>query len=210
MPLGRRQALVLCLAASLSAHAMLLIGGWGSARDQAGFAAPLAVRTVAAPADATRVMTESAALAPSALPALAAEGLPPLPRMEAVPPLPPPPPPPPLPSLATAGQDGYIPRPQLTVPPAMAGPLILSWPEGGIAGHYAAIVALYIDEEGSVRRIQFQDDALPEPFRVQVRQALEGMRFAPGELHGRPVKSLIRIEVTFDAEPQAQSRGMLR
>jgi hypothetical protein len=69
-------------------------------------------------------------------------------------------------------------------------------------------VTLYIDEAGVVRRIRFDDDGLPELFQAATRQAFLDTRYQPGQLQGRAVKSLIRIEIRFDAPRPIGSKGV--
>jgi hypothetical protein len=204
---------VLCVAVSLCAHALLLVSDWAwdERRWAAAVARPLAVRTlVQSPMQPVEsglsaglpepVLIEAARPAPlSALPepAAAAE-LSPLPTLPA--------------AAAGAGEvgadEGYIPRPRLSVVPVMQHSVVLQWPpEWAAEGLYSEVLSLFIDEFGIVQRVRVDGNGLPELFQQQARQAFLGVRFSPGQLNGRDVKSLIRIEVSFEARSQVQGKG---
>jgi len=229
----RSSALLCCVLASLTAHALLMAADWrGSPRGevqarrkpvlllhaqaqakQALVAAPvLAAPTAARPAPAAApdaappgpapepVPTPAA---PPAAPAVAmADTEVPAPELESLP----------LASAEAAWDEGaYIPRPQLSQPPVLQHAVALVWPEDGpSSGHYRDIIALYIDEQGVVQRVRIDGAGLPPALQDQARQAFLGARFLPGQLQGQDVKSLIRIEVEFDAQALARSRGALR
>jgi hypothetical protein len=215
---------VLCVAASLCAHALLLVSdwAWGERHRVTVVARPLAVRTLAqassiqAPngrvgsgvgaglSEPVPIEAASAAPLPSLPdPALAAE-MAPLPRLPQLPAL--------MSPAAAAGElgdeEGYIPRPRLSVVPVMQHSVVLQWPpEWAADGSYSEVLSLFIDEYGVVQRVRVDGGGLPEVFRRQAQQAFLGVRFLPGQLNGRDVKSLIRIEVSFEARPQVQGKG---
>ena len=106
-----------------------------------------------------------------------------------------------------AGADGegfdpsmYLRRGALTRAPQVQTPVALSYPvfEDDRQGHYTAVLALFIDEAGQVRRIRVEPPGLPDALEGAARRAFLAARFTPGEVDGRPVRSLIRIEVQFD------------
>jgi hypothetical protein len=94
----------------------------------------------------------------------------------------------------------YTPRRQLTQAPVAVAPVVLTYPvfEGDEQGSYTAVLALFIDETGKVQRIRVEAPGLPEALEGVARRAFLSARFSPGEVDGRPVRSLIRIEVQFD------------
>lgn len=93
----------------------------------------------------------------------------------------------------------YLPRPLLDRAPVAAGPIAIDYPPiAGDAGHYRAVLALFIDETGRVRRVRAEGHALPAPLEKAARSAFLDARFRPGEVEGRAVRSLIRVEVSFD------------
>ncbi|MDC8785496.1 hypothetical protein [Roseateles koreensis] len=105
--------------------------------------------------------------------------------------------------------DGYVPRPKLTQPPVMRESPMLPWPDGWTAdGHYREILALYIDEKGVVQRVRVEGEGLPPAFQDLARKTFMGVQFVPGQLTGRDVKSLIRVEVNFDEDPHAKAKGL--
>jgi hypothetical protein len=96
------------------------------------------------------------------------------------------------------GDDAYLPRSALTVPPAARSTVVVPYPVfDGDAGRYAARLSLYIDENGRVRRVHLDNEDLPEPLKLAIRDAFVSAEFLPGELNGRAVRSRMRIEVTF-------------
>jgi len=98
-----------------------------------------------------------------------------------------------------AGDDAYLPRSALTVPPVIRSSVAVPYPmfEADI-GHYVARLSVFIDETGSVRRVDVETEDLPDPLKVAARDAFVNAEFTPGELEGRAVRSRLRIEVSFD------------
>ncbi|CAN7476618.1 hypothetical protein [Rhizobacter sp. LjRoot28] len=94
----------------------------------------------------------------------------------------------------------YLRRGQLTRGPAPRDAVVLTYPmfEEDEQGRYTAVLALFIDETGRVQRIRVEPPGLPAPLEGAARRAFLAARFTPGEVDGRPVRSLIRIEVQFD------------
>ena len=68
------------------------------------------------------------------------------------------------------------------------------------------MLAIYIDEAGTVRKVQPVDAPLPDAFEEAARNAFLAARFRAGEREGRVVKSFIHIEVVFEERPE--SRGL--
>lgn len=100
------------------------------------------------------------------------------------------------------GADDYVPRRFLTQPPVAHGAVMLPYPADGPAnGRFVAVLALYIDEAGVVRRVRADGDGLPPSFEAAAEAAFLATRFEPGAVDGRIVKSLIRVEVTFESTP---------
>lgn len=111
-----------------------------------------------------------------------------------------------------APEGGYVPRPLLSVAPEPVIPVVIAVPPaaaaGRLIGRYSAVLALYIDEEGRVRRIEAESPALPEPMERAARQAFLAARFSPGQVAGQVVKSRIRVEVVFDDEPASSAAAL--
>lgn len=93
----------------------------------------------------------------------------------------------------------YLPRRLLTRPPTPVTQVLLTYPRfpDDESGSYRAELSLFIGSDGQVIRVRL-DTPLPEALEGEARRAFLGTRFTPGELNGRPVRSLIRIEVQFD------------
>lgn len=108
--------------------------------------------------------------------------------------------------------DGYVPRPQLSVVPVAQQMLILEWPEEGAppAGRYRGVVSLFIDEQGVIQHVRFDDDGLPESLKEQTRAALATVRYSPGKVKDQIVKSRLRLELVFEADPRMVTRGSRR
>ena len=106
----------------------------------------------------------------------------------------------------------YIPRPQLSAAPRPSVPVIVPFPkEITTPGRYTAILALFIDETGVVRRVRIDSPSLPSPLEDAAKETFLQAHFSPGEVDGQQVKSLIRVEVVFDnspIEPAAAQRSL--
>ncbi len=101
----------------------------------------------------------------------------------------------------------YVPRPLLSIAPEVTAPVVVAPPAssastGQLIGRYTGVLALYIDEQGVVRRIEPEAPALPEPMAQAARAAFMNAHFSPGQMDGHAVKSRIRVEVVFDDTPQ--------
>lgn len=95
--------------------------------------------------------------------------------------------------------DGYVPRRWLTVAPQPTAPVVLPFPAAfNDNAHYTVVLNLYIEADGRVGRIEFEGVPLPELLARAARSTFENARFTPGQVKGRIVKSLIRVEVDFD------------
>lgn len=108
----------------------------------------------------------------------------------------------PVPQRESFDATGYLPASQLTewprqqpqVAPADGdeAPLLASW------GQAIAVVAvLMIDEQGEVRHVQLDDDAIELPVRQWLEHRLMALRFVPGHLYGRPVRSRLVLELVL-------------
>jgi hypothetical protein len=108
-------------------------------------------------------------------------------------------------ALAQAGHsavdlNGYVPRRWLTVGPEPTAPILLPFPSAfKDRARYIVVLNLYIETDGRVGRVEFEGVPLPDLLERTARNAFEHARFTPGEVQGRIVKSLIRVEVNFDA-----------
>ena len=60
------------------------------------------------------------------------------------------------------------------------------------------ILKLWINEFGVVTDAMVEKTDMPEMFSRAAVAAFKGLRFSPGERNGMPVRSLMRVEVTYD------------
>lgn len=101
--------------------------------------------------------------------------------------------------------DRYHARRELSRPPKPLSPIDIVFPPGvPTPGRHTAVLAVYIDELGHVRKVRTEGEALPLAFEDAARNAFLGASFRAGELEGRAVKSYIHVEVVFDEQPQAR------
>jgi hypothetical protein len=94
----------------------------------------------------------------------------------------------------------YVPRAMLTVVPEPTQPVSISYPRDGPAeGHFKALLALFIDEQGVVQRVRSDGAALPPALEAAARDTFLNARWKPGQMGGRVVGSLIQVEVIFES-----------
>lgn len=109
------------------------------------------------------------------------------------------------PAHETLDETAYLPASQLTEwprphpQPSPAGDdernvlLSTAW------GNTRTMVALLmIDEQGEVRQVQLADDSLDRPLRQWLERRVMAMRFLPGRLYGRPVRSRLTLELVVE------------
>jgi hypothetical protein len=83
--------------------------------------------------------------------------------------------------------------------PAPIGPVELDAPElASIIAAGTVTLKLWIDELGNVVSIDVEKTDLPEAFSKAAVAAFKSVNFTPGELDGRHVASLMRIEVSYE------------
>ncbi|MEX8499017.1 hypothetical protein, partial [Leptothrix ochracea] len=171
-------------------------GGGGSGGLLPAHAKPTTViqRSAASPTPATRSPGLSQALA-------SANASTPSPSPPISPPIPPSSAASAAASSPRAGEDGddhYWPRSALSTPPQARERLDLIAPEGLPAGLYRGELTLFIDDEGTVRRVRIENGNLPDWLHDMVRQQFLKTRFQAGERLGQAVRSRMRIEVEFE------------
>lgn len=98
------------------------------------------------------------------------------------------------------GDDLYLPRSQLDRAPQAWSTIDLPYPDGAPLGRFRAVVTLFIDANGQVRRVRAEGEPLPPALEDSARQAFLAARFEPGAKDGHAVRSRIRVEVEFSAE----------
>src|SRR5207248_52724 len=94
----------------------------------------------------------------------------------------------------------YVGSGQLTVRPSPAEEIRL--PSPIIASNREAVTAIlliFIDEQGTVDSVKVDNLGVPQPFREAAESAFAKAHFHPGMVGDRPVKSRMRVEVTFEA-----------
>lgn len=97
----------------------------------------------------------------------------------------------------------YLPRSELSVGPAPQQAIDLAYPDLAPLGRFRAVLTLFIDDQGVVQRVRFDeagDAGLPPVLEDTARQTFLRSPFTPGEVAGRPVRSQLRIEVEFATE----------
>jgi hypothetical protein len=96
------------------------------------------------------------------------------------------------------GEPPYLPRKRLTVVPEPLAPVDVPFPPDvtGIV-QLRVQLSLFIDETGTVRRVQLDTPQVPASFARSVVETFVGTRFSPGELDHVPVRSHIKVEVEF-------------
>jgi len=60
------------------------------------------------------------------------------------------------------------------------------------------VLKLWITERGSVARVEVESSNLPAMFTRAAVEGFKRLRFEPGERDGRPVGTVIRLEVNYD------------
>lgn len=110
---------------------------------------------------------------------------------------------------AAATPDVYHARRELSRAPKPLGPIDITFPPGvPTPGRHSAVLAIYIDEAGTVRKVQPVDAPLPDAFEEAARNAFLAARFRAGEREGRVVKSFIHIEVVFEERPEPRGLAL--
>lgn len=108
---------------------------------------------------------------------------------------------------APAVEAPYLPRGELTVTPKLLAPVDVPFPEEltGVVD-LKVRVSLFIDEDGTVRRIRVDTPGVHPSIEKAVREAFSPARFSPGQLQATPVRSQIRLEVEFAAKGRPRTR----
>lgn len=110
---------------------------------------------------------------------------------------------PPLPfrgeRILVAVDEEYFPRQLLDIGPNPQSPVRIDYPSSSDIG-YSRVgeFSLFIDQAGRVVRFRAEGRRLPAPMEEAARAAFMGADFSPGLIDGLPVRSRIRIEVTFE------------
>lgn len=103
---------------------------------------------------------------------------------------------------AQADSQGYFSAEQLSRPARPLGAINLDIPEAQLLTAPGTLVlTLWIDERGQVMSFKVDAPDLPEEYTTAVAEAFSAARFAPGEIRGRKVSSVLKVEITHDAAP---------
>ena len=225
---ARRDRLVFLLPVSLLLHLALLAwpysgrgidGALHAAARGAQLTATLAGQRASAgaarqaPATIQRTAASDASPTPRepATDAAAAAFAAPLAEAEAAPPLVAPPARPQASLFALAPTTLYYPAEHLTTRPrALAEPLLDPQELAAFVASGEIALALWIDEHGQVTELDVERSDLPAAFVQAATAAFKDLRFAPGEIDGQPVGSVLRIAVRYDDERLASDRDAAR
>jgi outer membrane biosynthesis protein TonB len=99
----------------------------------------------------------------------------------------------PIPAPTYYTTDQLTKRPQPTAEAELDAPEIRP-----ILASGTIILKLWISELGGVIAVDVEKTDLPEIFSRTAVAAFRNLRFVPGEINGRPVGTMMRIEVTYD------------
>jgi TonB family protein len=93
----------------------------------------------------------------------------------------------------------YYPTDQLTKRPQPLAAADLDAEEiRAIVASGKMILKLWINEFGVVTDVVVETSELPQAFSRTAIAAFKGLRFLPGERNGQPVRTVMRIEVSYD------------
>jgi outer membrane biosynthesis protein TonB len=110
-------------------------------------------------------------------------------------------------SRGPAGRPGWLPilaptyyaAEQLTKHPKATSDVELDAPEiRSIAASGTLILKLWINEVGAVDSVDIEKSEVPPPVSDSAIAAFKRLLFTPGEIDGRRVASMMRIEITYD------------
>jgi hypothetical protein len=100
-------------------------------------------------------------------------------------------------SNPSAQKDPFHSTDQLTKHPRSKDKIDLAIPEARLLTDPGSLVLnLWIDNFGKVVSVEIDKTDLPEEYATAVAETFSKLRFEPGEIHGHPVRSILRIEIT--------------
>lgn len=92
----------------------------------------------------------------------------------------------------------FLPRSRVSIPAVPTGPIVIPFPERAPdVGVGKVVVALFIDETGTVVRVRLDSSQVSGVLEEVAKSAFLHSQFRPAQKDGRVVKSLVRVEVTF-------------
>lgn len=101
------------------------------------------------------------------------------------------------PTNFAASSDRYFTRDELDGPIVVINPPDLGAEALGPLVEGRAVLVFYINETGSVDRVQLEESTLPPSMLAQLETQREKIRFTPGVINGVRVKSVVRFEIAL-------------
>lgn len=99
----------------------------------------------------------------------------------------------------TAALDTFLNPDQLTSVPEPQGDIDLNLPEARLLSSPGTLVLkLWIDETGVVVHTELERSELPAAYSDAVVRVFGNALFAPGQVNGSPVNSILRIETRYE------------
>jgi hypothetical protein len=96
-------------------------------------------------------------------------------------------------------EDLYLPVSRVTLRPSPRARVAVPYPPGvAVAGSASAKVVVFIDDDGSVAKVDLAKDQAATPFAMAAKTTFEHLRYRPALLDGKPVKVRVIVEVTFE------------
>lgn len=97
-------------------------------------------------------------------------------------------------------QTDYWPRESLSRAPVALSEIDIPFPAIDINEHKIDVaLAVYIDEQGTVRYVRVENAGIPLALENTAVSAFMAARFQPGQIEGTVVRSLIKVLVTFES-----------
>lgn len=104
---------------------------------------------------------------------------------------------------AASASSPYYPVRELDVRPGITKNVKPEYPEAAARRSLSGkvVIRLYIDEKGSVERVEMLRADPPGYFERSAERAFRAAHFTPGMKGGRAVKTKMTIEVSYDSPP---------
>lgn len=101
--------------------------------------------------------------------------------------------------LAAPAAPAYFPPGALDRVPRPLGELDFASAMPGVLSERGRLVlVVFIDAQGTVENVEVESSDMPEAYAATATDTLRGATFFPGEKNGRPAKSRVRIEISYD------------
>ena len=103
------------------------------------------------------------------------------------------------PGLVQVHSSPFYPAEQLTVRPKVIAEVELETPDTRrMAASGDIVLQVLIDDRGDVAGVEVEASSLPEIFSQTVSNAFRNFKFTPGEIGGLAVRSVMRVEISFN------------